>query len=295
MSDDRTPRAPLPRPGRRRPRHARAGRARSAPTCSRSPPSWSATTRSSGSPTAPASPSRPSTAPRWPGWSALGAARPPTLYAGHSLGELAALAAAGAVDDARRPADRRRARPADGRRRRGAAAGGMLAVGGDREQAAARSPQHAGLVLANENSPEPVRAQRAAGGDRGGARPRRRERGLRAKRLAVARRLSLAGDGGRRRAVPRASSTASSSRRRDAPVISCGHRRARSRPTRASQLAAALTSPVRWVEVLRAPAGGGRRALLRRRARARCWPGSSGEPSTASRTVDPADREAAHA
>ena len=80
--------------------------------------------------------------------------RPEALaYAGHSLGEIGALAAAGAIDDL----DGLRVAAERGRLMDEAAVtavdGGMLAVGGDRDQALVLAERH-GLALANENSPE---------------------------------------------------------------------------------------------------------------------------------------------
>ncbi|HLM30860.1 MAG TPA: ACP S-malonyltransferase [Solirubrobacterales bacterium] len=106
-----------------------------------------------------------------------------SLYAGHSLGEVAALAAAGAVDDL----DGLRIAAARGRlmqeAARAAAPGGMLAVGGDRDEALALADRF-GLALANENSP----GQYVLTGPEPGidaARSGARELGLRAKRLSV--------------------------------------------------------------------------------------------------------------
>jgi [acyl-carrier-protein] S-malonyltransferase len=107
-----------------------------------------------------------------------------TAYAGHSLGEIGALAAAGAISDA----DGVRIAAARGRLCRDAAEaaepGSMLAVGGDGDAAAELAAAH-GLAVANHNSPEqfvlsgPEPALDAA-------RAAAKERGLRAKRLAVA-------------------------------------------------------------------------------------------------------------
>src|SRR6266576_3621383 len=105
-------------------------------------------------------------------------------FAGHSLGEVGALAAAGAIDDA----DGLRIVVARGRAmedaaRRGAH-GGMLAVGTDREDAAALAAEH-DLTLANENSPQqfvlsgPLHAIEAA-------ESAAKASGVRAKKLAVA-------------------------------------------------------------------------------------------------------------
>ena len=73
------------------------------------------------------------------------------LYAGHSLGEITALAAAGALAES----DGLRAVVARGRLMDEAGTrgpGGMVAVGGERERAAELA-QRSGLELANENSP----------------------------------------------------------------------------------------------------------------------------------------------
>lgn len=105
-------------------------------------------------------------------------------FAGHSLGEVGALAAAGAIDDA----DGVRIVVARGRVMEEAAdrgeAGGMLAVGSDSDGATALAAEH-GLTLANENSPQqfvlsgPLDAIEAAEKAARGS-------GVRAKKLAVA-------------------------------------------------------------------------------------------------------------
>src|SRR5919109_678688 len=88
-------------------------------------------------------------------------------FAGHSLGEVGALAAAGAIDAAGRGEP-----------------GAMLAVGSNREGAASLAAEH-GLRLANENSPQqfvlsgPLAAIEAAEAAAKGS-------GTRAKKLAVA-------------------------------------------------------------------------------------------------------------
>jgi [acyl-carrier-protein] S-malonyltransferase len=117
------------------------------------------------------------------GYEQLG--RPDAEYlAGHSLGEVGALAAAGAIDDA----DGLRIVVARGRvmddAARAGAPGGMLAVGSDRDGAEALAGEH-GLTLVNENSPQQFvlsgpmeqieEAEAAAKGS-----------GVRAKKLAVA-------------------------------------------------------------------------------------------------------------
>ncbi len=117
------------------------------------------------------------------GYERLG--RPAAEYfAGHSLGEIGALAAAGAIDDA----DGLRIVVARGRvmddAARAGERGGMLAVGSDRDRAAALAAEH-GLTLANENSPQqfvlsgPLTQIEAAEAAAKGS-------GMRAKQLAVA-------------------------------------------------------------------------------------------------------------
>src|SRR3954449_9326870 len=105
-------------------------------------------------------------------------------FAGHSLGEVGALVAAGAIDDA----DGVRIVVARGRTMEEAAGhgepGGMLAVGSDRDGAAALAVEH-DLTLANENSPQQfvlsgplARIEEAEAAAKGS--------GVRAKKLAVA-------------------------------------------------------------------------------------------------------------
>jgi [acyl-carrier-protein] S-malonyltransferase len=106
------------------------------------------------------------------------------FFAGHSLGEVGALAAAGGIDDA----DGLRIVVARGRimdeAARAGEPGGMLAVGSDHDRAEALATQH-GLTLANENSPQqfvlsgPLPAIEAA-------EAAAKDSGVRAKKLAVA-------------------------------------------------------------------------------------------------------------
>src|SRR3954447_9209754 len=108
----------------------------------------------------------------------------PQYFAGHSLGEVGALAAAGTIDDA----DGLRVVVARGRVMEDAARagepGGMLPVGCDRDGAQKLADEHA-LTLANENSPQQfvlsgplARIQDAEAAAKGS--------GMRAKKLAVA-------------------------------------------------------------------------------------------------------------
>ena len=106
------------------------------------------------------------------------------FFAGHSLGEIGALAAAGAIDDA----DGLRIVVARGRVMddvaRAGEPGGMLAVGSDRDAAETLAGEH-GLTLANENSPQQfvlsgplARIEQAEAAAKAS--------GMRAKKLAVA-------------------------------------------------------------------------------------------------------------
>jgi [acyl-carrier-protein] S-malonyltransferase len=168
-------------------------------------------------------------------------------FAGHSLGEVGALAAAGVVDDA----DGVRIVVARGWAMAEAAdrgePGAMLAVGSDHDGAAHLAAEH-GLTLANENSPQqfvlsgPLAAIESAEAAAKGS-------GIRAKKLAVAGAFHTEGMATgvepfreileriefRRPEVPVVSSTTADlfeDRVRDA-------------------LAASLTSPIRWTAVLR--------------------------------------------
>lgn len=174
--------------------------------------------------------------------------RPEALaYAGHSLGEIGALAAAGAIGDL----DGLRIAAERGRLMDEAAVtavdGGMLAVGGDRDQALVLAERH-GLALANENSPEQfVLSGREAGLE--SARAESRDLGLRAKRLKVTGAFHspdmapvsepfealLSG-------IEFAPTTAA--------VISCATASPFADDPR-EQLVAALTEPVRWAGVMR--------------------------------------------
>ena len=167
-------------------------------------------------------------------------------YAGHSLGELGALAAAGAVDDA----DGLRLVAARGAAMADAAQsepdGGMLAVGAERDRAETLADEH-GLVVVNENSPQQYvlsgplpsieAAERAA-----------KDGGTRAKRLAVRGAFHTAAmepAAERFRKTLESISFEPSS----APVLSCTTVRFFDEDPR-EVLAGALTSRVRWVSVM---------------------------------------------
>jgi [acyl-carrier-protein] S-malonyltransferase len=167
-------------------------------------------------------------------------------FAGHSLGEVGALAAAGAIDDA----DGVRIVAARGRVMAEAAErgepGAMLAVGSDRDGAAALAAEH-GLTLANENSPQqfvlsgPLEAVEAA-------EAAAKSSGTRAKRLAVAGAFHTAamasGVEPFRDALEKIDFRAPSS-----PVISSTTAVPFGDDVRGA-LAASLISPIRWTTVL---------------------------------------------
>ncbi|HEY6652483.1 MAG TPA: ACP S-malonyltransferase [Solirubrobacterales bacterium] len=167
-------------------------------------------------------------------------------FAGHSLGEVGALAAAGAIEDV----DGVRIVVARGRLMADAAErsepGGMLAVGSDREQAAALAAEH-GLTLANENSPQqfvlsgPLHAIEAAETAAKGS-------GIRAKKLAVAgafHTVAMAsGVEPFRAALDQIEFRAS-----QAPVVSSTTAEIFEGDVR-DALAASLISPIRWTDVL---------------------------------------------
>jgi [acyl-carrier-protein] S-malonyltransferase len=180
------------------------------------------------------------------GFELLGRPRADFL-AGHSLGEIGALAAAGAIEDedGLRIVAARGAAMAEAART--GPPGGMLAVGADRRHAQALAEAH-GLEVVNENSPQQyvlsgpdesiAAAERAA-----------KESGTRAKRLAVA--------GAFHTDLMEPAATrfreALDSIRFQAPtvpVLSCTSVRFFGGDAREG-LASALTAPVRWVSVMR--------------------------------------------
>src|SRR3954468_2204085 len=179
------------------------------------------------------------------GYEQLG--RPAAEYfAGHSLGEIGALAAAGAIDEA----DGLRIVVARGRVMddvaRAGEPGGMLAVGSDREGAMALADEH-GLTLANENSPQQfvlsgplARIEEAEAAAKGA--------GTRAKKLAVAgafhtEAMSVGVD------AFRAELDAIEFRSAGVPVISSTTADFFGDDPR-DALAASLVSPIRWTAVL---------------------------------------------
>jgi [acyl-carrier-protein] S-malonyltransferase len=180
------------------------------------------------------------------GYELLG--RPSANYfAGHSLGEIGALAAAGAIDDRdglRIVAARGRAMEDAARR---AEPGGMLAVGTDRTDAETIADEH-GLIVANENSPEQFVLSGPIGGIEA-ALAAAKPACVRAKRLAVAGPFHTpameSGTGPFRAALDQVEF-----RPPAAPVISSVTADFFDEDPRES-LAASLTSPIRWTAVTR--------------------------------------------
>jgi [acyl-carrier-protein] S-malonyltransferase len=179
------------------------------------------------------------------GYEQLG--RPPAEYfAGHSLGEVGALAAAGAIDDA----DGVRIVVARGRVMEDAAGrgepGAMLAVGSNRDGAAALAAEH-GLRLANENSPQqfvlsgPLAAIEAA-------EAAAKSSGTRAKKLAVAGAFHTEAMSSGVEPF-RAALDQVEFREPEAPVVSSTTAEPFGDDVR-DALAASLTSPIRWTAVL---------------------------------------------
>lgn len=174
-------------------------------------------------------------------WQELEPKVEPLAFAGHSLGEITALTAAGALD----PADALRLVVARGRLMSEADAGGMVVVRADADEAADIA-RLTGTTVANDNGPQQVvlsGTEEAIAG----VRPAAKARGVKARRLDVAGAFHspLMRDAARElRGViadlpVRAPST---------PVMCC----ATARPFHdvRGQLPAAVTSPVRWREVL---------------------------------------------
>src|SRR3954453_18149660 len=170
----------------------------------------------------------------------------PDYFAGHSLGEVGALAAAGAIDDA----DGLRIVVARGRvmddAARAGEPGGMLPVGSDRDRAAELAAEH-DLTLANENSPQQfvlsgplARIEEAEAAAKGS--------GVRAKKLAVAGAFHTEAMAVGVEAF-RAELDEIEFREPSAPVVS-STTAAFFREDVRDALAASLVSPIRWTAVL---------------------------------------------
>ena len=177
------------------------------------------------------------------GFEALG--RPePDFLAGHSLGEIAALVAAGALaetDGVALVAERGRLMSDAG----AGAGGGMLAVRASRADAEPFARSN-GLVMANDNAPDQV-VLSGPGDGIATAEREARELGMRAKRLAVA---GAFHSPAMEPAVEpfRALLERIEFARPEVPVFSCVTAEPFGDPRR--RLAEALVSPVRWLEVM---------------------------------------------
>jgi len=190
----------------------------------------------------------------WAGWTALEAPTP-VAAAGHSLGEIAALAAAGvlAVEDALALVVERGRLMAEADR-----TGTMLALLGGEPADAEAVAEAARVTVANDNAPGQV----VLSGDRDAleaARGIARERGLRAMPLGVA--GAFHSPSMRPAVEPFAAALA---RVEFAPprfpVLSCATARPFADPR--AELAAALTRPVRWRETVLALRAAGAESFL---------------------------------
>lgn len=175
---------------------------------------------------------------------------------GHSMGEITALAAAGALD----PLDGLRVVVERGRLmdEHGGGDGAMAAVRCDRSRAAELAGRF-GLDVANENSPEQVVLSGPAAGVEEMLEAAS-ELGMRGKRLPIAGAFHSAAMAP---AVPAFQRLLDSIdfRRPGLPVLSCVTVRPLG-PAVREDLAAALTQPVRWVAVLRELAGLGAKRFV---------------------------------
>jgi malonyl CoA-acyl carrier protein transacylase len=182
----------------------------------------------------------------------------PVAVAGHSLGELAALVAAGAIDApaALELVVLRGRLMADAGERAGG--GTMLALLGASDDEAARLAAAHGVSVANENAPGQVVLSGATEGI-GAAAESARADGLRAMELGVA---------GAFHSPQMASAVAPFAAALDRtdfsapaiPVVSCSTAKPMSDPRR--DLAAGLTRPVRWTATMRALTERGARRFL---------------------------------
>lgn len=174
-------------------------------------------------------------------WRAAGLEPAPAAFAGHSLGEITALTAAGSIsieDGLRLVAER-------GRLMAAARAGGMLVVRGGIDEAG-QLADRAGLTVANDNAPGQVVLSGASDAIDNAARTAR-ELGLRAVRLDVtgAFHSPLMAEAAEAFTEVLAGVTFSEP---SAPVWCCATAAPFTDPQ--AQLAAALTAPVRWRELV---------------------------------------------
>jgi len=179
------------------------------------------------------------------GWERLGG-HDADWAAGHSLGEVAALAAAGALDhhDGLRLAVRR-GEVMQAAAERGA--GGMLAILGEREAALELAHDH-GLTVANDNAPEQL-VVAGPEDDLEAARKAGRRAGLRAVKLPVAGAFHSPEMDAAVPAFREALAEVEFGEPR-IPVLSCATAREFTSPR--SELADAIVRPVRWRQTVRA-------------------------------------------
>jgi [acyl-carrier-protein] S-malonyltransferase len=181
------------------------------------------------------------------GWERLRGELEPEVMAGHSLGEITALVAAGAMD----AEDGVHLVAARGRLMQDAADaagdGGMLAVKPKDRDELQRVADDAGLTVANDNSPEQV-VLSGPNADLERAEAGLREQGVRVKRLPVA---GAFHSPAMEAAVPefRARLDEVELKEPSVPVFSCVT--AEPFDDIRERLAQALTRPVRWLEVMR--------------------------------------------
>ena len=167
--------------------------------------------------------------------------------AGHSLGELSALAAAGAIDELE--ALRLVVLRGELMAQSGEASGGgtmLVLVGANPGRARSLAARY-GVTVANDNAPDQVVL---SGGRRAAQARARRGQGRRAARDAARRRrrLPLAADGRRRRAVPRCARAGELPRADRARRVVCDRACRSAIPPPSSPHA--LASPVRWRETM---------------------------------------------
>jgi len=180
------------------------------------------------------------------GWESLRERLEPGLMAGHSLGEITALVAAGALsedDGLRLVAARGRLMQGAGER---AGDTGMLAVRGSSSEVGDAATRH-GLTVANDNSPEQIVLSGSAAGLEAAA-AELTERGLRSKRLPVGGAFhspAMAPAAAPFRELLADVEVAEPS----VPVLSCVT--AQPFDDVRERLAEAITSPVRWLDVMR--------------------------------------------
>jgi hypothetical protein len=166
--------------------------------------------------------------------------------AGHSLGEYAALVAAGALqfEDAVKLVDERASPMADAGEQR---SGGMIAFLGGESRDVRALADRLGLVVANDNAPGQLVLSGAVDALEQAEEVARDETGARARRLDVTGRLPLAAHGAGRRPPARGARGHAGAPDADPRLL---QRQRRAVYGRARELAENLLRPVRWRETL---------------------------------------------